>query len=292
MTSGRSNNDGATSLTAVFLMIFSAAILLLLIGMYLIIGLHSENIVKFLKEHTAIVFEISEAEKLNIANISLALQKDERLRPSTIEHISAKEGLEFMQKEMGRDLLPDDMENPFTDLISSYVLEQFTSDEALMSIKEDWEGRTGIDKVYFQNDYLIFWDEWKQRIAKATGISVIFLLIVTILLIFNTVKLSIYTKTESIEILELVGADWNYIRRPFLRVATKMGIISALLSSILIALVLSVFLFQTPGLIDYFNWYFMLVTILILIVIGILLQWVSTYIVVNKSLKQAVSNYK
>jgi cell division transport system permease protein len=92
--------------------------------------------------------------------------------------------------------------------------------------------------------------------------------------------------------LELVGADWNYIREPFLRVAIKMGVISALLSSILIALVLSIFLFQTPGLIDYFNWYYMLITILILIATGVLLQWMSTYIVVNKSLKQAVSNYK
>ena len=289
---GRSKNDGAASLTAVFLMIFSAAILLLLIGMYLVIGLHSENIVKFLKEHTAIVFEISEDVRHDEGDISKLLKEDKRLRPSTIEYISAEDGLKFMQEEMGRDLLPDDMENPFTDLISSYVLEQFTSDEALAQIKVDWEGMSGIEKVYFQNDYLIFWDEWKQRIAKATGISVLFLLIVTILLIFNTVKLSIYTKNESIEILELVGADWNYIRQPFLRVATKMGIISALLSSIFIALILSLFLYQTPGLIDYFNWYFMLSTILVLIVIGVLLQWVSTYIVVNNSLKQAVSNYK
>ncbi|MDX1683772.1 MAG: FtsX-like permease family protein [Saprospiraceae bacterium] len=288
----KSRTESASSLTAVFLMIFSAALLLLLIGTYILAGLHSENIVKYLKEHTAIVFELNSSDPSVIKTLTEDLKEDERLRSNTIEHITSEEGLDFMQDEMGTDLLPEGMDNPFSDIVSSYVKEAYTSEEELHSIREDWMGKFNISQVYFQNDYLAFWDEWKGKILRITAISALFLLLITIMLIFNTVKLSIYTRKHSIEILELVGASWNFIREPFLRVAIKMGIISALLASILIALFLSVFLYNTPGLIDYFNWYYLLVTIVILIVLGVVLQWLSTYIVINQSLKHAVSSYK
>lgn len=284
--------ESATSLTAVFLMIFSAALLLLLIGMYVLAGLHSENIVRYLKEHTAIVFELDDNHQGSPVSLISSLKEDERLRESTIEYISANQGLDFMQKEMGTDLLPEDMVNPFSDIVSSYIKEAYTGDKALDQIRQDWAGQKGIKQVYFQNDYLAFWDEWKARILRVTAFSALFLMLITIMLIFNTVKLSIFTRKASIEILELVGASWQFIREPFLRVAVKMGVISALLASILIALFLSLFLYNTPGLIDYFNWYYMLTTIVLLILVGILLQWASTYIVINRSLKHAVSNYK
>lgn len=287
----KSGGDGTNSLTAVFLMIFSAALLLLLIGSYVLLGLHSDNIVKYLKEHTAIVFELDKENSEQTQDLMKALSEDNRLREGAIEFIPAEKGLEFMQDEMGTDLLPDGMENPFSDIISCYVKEPFTGDQALTELRNEWTGRFNIAQVYFQNDYLTFWDEWKNRLLKITGLSSIFLLLITIMLIFNTVKLSIYTRKSSIEILELVGASWKFIREPFLRVAIKMGVISALLASILIALLLSVFLYNTPGLIDYFNWYFMLITIVILILLGIFLQWLSTYIVINRSLRNAVSSY-
>lgn len=293
MSKGTSTrSDNSSSLTAVFLMIFSAALLLLLIGMYVVIGLHSDNIVTFLKEHTAIVFELDQKASDETDLLVTALSKDERLRAKTIRHIPAEEGLRFMQEEMGTDLLPDGMDNPFSAIVSSYVKEAFTGEKELDKIRLDWTGQFNISQVYFQNDYLSFWDEWRSRIMKITAVSALFLLIITIMLIFNTVKLSIYTKKNSIEILELVGADWKFIREPFLRVAIKMGVISALLASIFIAFLISLFLYQTPGLVDYFNWYYMLITIALLIGIGILLQWVSTYIVINRSLKHAITSYR
>jgi cell division transport system permease protein len=197
-----------------------------------------------------------------------------------------------MQEEMGTDLLPEGMDNPFKNIISSFVKEAYTSSEELETIKLSLSGKLGIENIYFQNDYLDFWDNWKGKIFRVTGLSSLFLLLITIMLIFNTVKLSVLTKKSTIEIFELVGASWDYIRKPFLRVAVKMGIISALLASIFIAFILSLILYRTPGLIDYFNWYYMLLTIGVLLVIGVLLQWVSSYIVVGRSLKRAVSTYK
>lgn len=292
MQNGQDGKVGnSTSLTAIFLMIFSAALLLFLIGLYMIIGLHSDNVVQFLKEHTAVVFELN-SQKSDPQKLISQLQKESMLRGESIEFISAEEGLGFMKNEMGGDVIPQGMENPFSDLIISYIRAEFSGEDDLALLRKRWISQSGIREVYFQNDYLQFWDAWKQRIFRWTSYVTILLLGITIMLIFNTVKLTIFMKQKSIEILELVGATWDFIRQPYLRVGVKMGLVSALLASIGISFLLSFLAWRQPELTDYFNWYYMLLTILVLIGFGMLLQYLSTYVVVTRVLRNRVKHLK
>jgi cell division transport system permease protein len=284
----KSKVANSTSLTAIFLMVFSGALLLFLLGIYLVVALHSENIVAYLKEHTAIVFEIDGENKALVAEI----KGDERLRPESITYVTKEEGLAFMQEEMGGQILPEDMSNPFSDLITSFVRAEFTAESELEKLRADWRGKNGILDVYFQNDYLTFWDVWKRRLFAVTAAAAAVLLVITVMLIFNTVKLTVFMKKRSIEILELVGASWSFIRAPFIRVAIKMGLVSALLASVMIALALSVLVWKVPYLREYFNWYFMVTTIVVLILIGVFMQLVSTHVVLQRMLKATVSHLK
>ena len=70
---------------------------------------------------------------------------------------------------------------------------------------------------------------------KATGIvaSIIFVIIST-LIIFNTIRMAIFTRREEIEIMKLVGATNWFIRGPFIFEATLYGIIAAALALIFI----------------------------------------------------------
>ena len=269
-------------------MVFSGALLLFLLGIYLVVALHSENIVAYLKEHTAIVFELEGEKKDLVADI----KSDERLRSESITYVTKEEGLTFMQEEMGGQILPEDMNNPFSDLITSFVRAEYTQESELKKLRADWKGQKGILDVYFQNDYLTFWDVWKKRLFAVTAAAAAVLLVITIMLIFNTVKLTVFMKKRSIEILELVGASWAFIRAPFIRVAVKMGLVSALLASVMIALALSVLVWKIPYLREYFNWYFMLITIIVLILIGVFMQLVSTHLVLQRMLKATVSHLK
>jgi cell division transport system permease protein len=63
---------------------------------------------------------------------------------------------------------------------------------------------------------------------KSTGLvaSVIFLVIST-LIIFNTIRMAIFTRREEIEIMKLVGATKWFIRGPFIFEAALYGIIAA-----------------------------------------------------------------
>ncbi len=70
------------------------------------------------------------------------------------------------------------------------------------------------------------------NIAKNGGLilGTVFL-IISVLMIFNTIRMAIFSRREEIYMMRLVGADTNFIRGPFLVEAQICGIISGLLAS-------------------------------------------------------------
>ena len=58
-------------------------------------------------------------------------------------------------------------------------------------------------------------------------------MIISILIIFNTIRLAIYTSREEISVMKLVGAGNFYVRGPFVVEGIMYGISSALIALIL-----------------------------------------------------------
>ena len=69
------------------------------------------------------------------------------------------------------------------------------------------------------------------NIAKTGGVilSAVFL-VISVLVIFNTTRMAIFSRREEIYMMKLVGADRNFIRGPFLVEAQLSGIVSGLLA--------------------------------------------------------------
>jgi cell division transport system permease protein len=97
-----------------------------------------------------------------------------------------------------------------------------------------------IDKIVKTSNFL-----------KGVGLvaSVIFIVIST-LIIFNTIRMAIFTRREEIEIMKLVGATNWFIRGPFIFEAALYGIIAAVLALIFVYLVV---LSGAPKLSSYIN---------------------------------------
>lgn len=82
-----------------------------------------------------------------------------------------------------------------------------------------------------------------------TVISVAFLLI-SLMIIFNTIRMAIFTRREEIEIMKLVGATNWYIRGPFLIEGAMYGVIGA---TIAMAITLPLINVARPLFTSYFN---------------------------------------
>lgn len=93
-----------------------------------------------------------------------------------------------------------------------------------------------IDRInYTENKQAI---DALNRIIDAAGrmgtIAIVFFVCVSILITFNTVRLAIYVFREEIAVMRLVGASEMYIRGPFVTVGIMYGLISGILTLIIL----------------------------------------------------------
>jgi len=107
----------------------------------------------------------------------------------------------------------------------------FLNEENILSS----DGQKIIDKInYFENRTSI--DKLSRVIDSAGRLGLIIsltLIILSIIITFNTVRLAIYISREEISVMQLVGASKNYVKGPFVITGIIVGLISGLITTIL-----------------------------------------------------------
>lgn len=120
--------------------------------------------------------------------------------------------------------------NPFP---ASYIV-KIANSAKIDDIIKSLDGLSGIEEVGSQQDIVSTIQKVIQTL-KWVGIALFFILIaVSIFLIMNTIKLTVYSRRKEVGIMKFVGAtDW-FIRWPFIIEGMVIGMIGSLLSSVTI----------------------------------------------------------
>lgn len=127
--------------------------------------------------------------------------------------------------------------------------------------------------------------------VQVLGFSLTFFLsLIAVIITFNTLRLSIYSQKEEIEIMRLVGAKNSFIRGPFLVQGILCGFFAAILSFMLSTIILFILNNQLTSLFMGFDClaFFkanVLVTILLQLFVGVGLGLISSYFAVRKYLR-------
>lgn len=126
----------------------------------------------------------------------------------------------------GGDTLPASYDVSVTDLNRLKDIEQITSQSKYEATIDSvtlgkTDARKTIDRAAAAQRYIIV-----SSIISASIFG-----IVSALIIFNTIRMAIFTRGEEIRIMKLIGATPNYIRGPFLVEASIYGIIAGILAN-------------------------------------------------------------
>lgn len=100
------------------------------------------------------------------------------------------------------------------------------------------DGTTIVEKVNYNQNKLII-DRLGRiipAVEKTGGALAIVLVIITIIIVFNTIRLIIFTSRDEIAVMKLVGASNTYIRGPFVVSGVMYGIVAGALTLALMAL--------------------------------------------------------
>ncbi|HSZ73123.1 MAG TPA: permease-like cell division protein FtsX [Cytophagaceae bacterium] len=276
-----------------FVIVFTSMTLaLFVLGIFCFILVHANQLSTFLQEsievHVVLNKEISESQRAYIETELNAqpfiLRKDQN---SMIKYVSENEARKDFIKTYGEDFMKVLDENP---LHSSFILKikpEYLHKKSLADISLKISKWDQVKEVYYLEDLA---DQITKNIRLLTIVFISFsiiLLVITILLINNTIKLALYSQRFLIRSMQLVGATKFFIQKPFLARAFSQGLISGITASLLLAgayyYVLNLFPdFQT------LHTPYLPHVILSLILFGGLLGLVSSLLAVNKYLKMSL----
>ncbi len=175
------------------------------------------------------------------------------------------------------------------------------SPEQYDSIAQMLEGDTAIslqygdgfiDKVNYRDNKLVIERMKKIIYGVEQGgiITTIVLIFISILITFNTIRLAIYISKDEISVMRLVGAGKMYIRGPFVVAGALYGVVASLITIGLfypITLSIKQHTEDLYGGIDLFRYYISNFNqiFLIILISGILLGAVSSYLAVRRYLR-------
>lgn len=279
-------NTPGKSLTGSYIVsLMSIMVVLFLLGLFAILMMHAGRLSAHIMEN--IGFEIVMNDDTKEANI-LRLQKELDAMPAvkSTEYITKDEAISRLSEDLGEDFLQwlGDEENPLLPSIDVRFNAAYANNDSLSVIEAQLAQNQDIKEIYYQKSLIDLINKNVRRIAIVLLVLSAILLVIAVILIRNTIRLSIYSKRLLIRSMQLVGATRSFIRRPFVGRSVLQGFIAALIAVGLLAAMMYALNQNLPELSLIQNQTVIIGIYVSLVIFGILLSAVSTFFALNKYL--------
>ena len=219
--------------------IVSVTLVLLLVGLIALITLSSEKETRHIKEKLEVSLimndTVSDGYAQEIANHIALL-------PFSIdpEVIGKDKALNDWKKETGEDLEGLFGVNPLSPEINFRIKADYSSIDSLQKISSQLSLFPGIEDIAMPDPSMVEkMNDNIQSLAIILGIVALVMIVISFVLINNTVHLSIYSRRFTIHTMQLVGATDGFIRRPFVINNLLAGLFSGFLAAAITAISLA-----------------------------------------------------
>jgi len=171
----------------------------------------------------------------------------------SIKYTSKQDAIDkFKEQNKGNQALLDSINDPTFSLPSSLEVKVFDTSklDQITSIVEKDVYKASVEKIsYKENKQIIDKLFRATNLTKQIGVIItIAFTLVSLVIIFNTVRIAIFARMEEIEIMKLVGATPWFIKGPFLIEGMLYGVISTIISMLVLS---SILYFAAPAIANY-----------------------------------------
>jgi cell division transport system permease protein len=146
-----------------------------------------------------------------------------------VEYVSRDQALETLKERWGENgyLLDNLPENPLPESYTVYV----TDEKAAANLAEEAPKLDGVDDIVYYQETIEKLAKISHFIEMGSIIAMAFLVIVSVIIVANTIKLTVFNREKEIGIMKYLGAtDW-FVRAPFIWGGIIVGIISAVIAT-------------------------------------------------------------
>lgn len=218
---------------ASFITISSISFALLLVGFFIIFSL---NVNHWIKEfRSRIELEVFLEPDLQNQQGMEIQKKIETLKGiSQVVFISKEQAAKRFEKEFGRDVQDILETNP---LPASCVIKLESGSQTINRITElvnQMYKIDGVSDIVYHRNFILLVTHYINLIYLIGGSMVILLIFIAMVLLYNTIRLTIFARSDIIEIMKLVGATRGFVRRPFIVEGFLQGAIGAMFSGFML----------------------------------------------------------
>ena len=267
-----------------FTLCISTTMVLVLLGMVVLSVLTAHNLQKSLRENVEISVILSDTVSVEQGK-TFGQVIQTRSYAREVIFISSDEALQIATEEMGVDPTEFTGTNPFSPELTVKMEADYAYADSLETIVASLKQERGVVDIAYTKDEI----ESMNRILEPVNIALLvlagLLIFICYTLISNSIQLSIYSRRFLIHTMKLVGASWGFIRRPFLRQAVAIGVISAILTCILLGGIIYAIMPYMPHIEDIITWKELAFTAACVFVFGFVIMVLCTLLSVNKFLR-------
>lgn len=264
--------------------IISISLVLLLTGLLALILIHAKNLSRYVREN--IVLNVMMNDDVNESNV-LAFQKKIDADPYVLrsEYVSKDSAAAKLTEELGEDFVTFLGHNPLSASVDVYFKAEYANTDSVAAFIKAFSADQQVNEIIYQESLIEMINQNIRIIGLVILAFAMILLIISIALINNTIRLAIYSQRFIIKSMQLVGATRSFIRKPFIAYGILHGLIGGLIAIGLLLLTLYLAQREIPELVVLKSWFEFILTFAGVLVIGIVISGFSTYFAVSKYLK-------
>ncbi len=262
----------------------SITMVLFMLGLLGLLLLQADRLSRHVKENISLSVIMNE----NVKEASiLEFQKKLDISPFVryTEYIPKEKAAADLKEQLGEDFISFLGYNPLLPSIEVHLKAMYANNDSIPRIEKHLLQNPDVREVFYQKSLVDLVNANTRRLSYLlTGISLL-LLFIAIALINNTIRLSVYAKRFLLRTMQLVGATQGFIRKPFVRRGILQGLIGGIIANLLLLLVIWWARREIPEITALSDHTLLLSLMGIVILAGIVLTWISTYLAVRKYLK-------
>lgn len=263
--------------------VISISVALFLFGLFSFTIYNIKNVSDNFKESLIMSIYLDEkANKVDINQLKNSLLYSNYIKK--LDFISKDEAVSIMKTEFGEDFINELGYNPLVNSFDVNLVSDYVETNSIDSLANIIKNKTIVNDVQYDNDLVSIMNSNIKKISVWIIPITIILMIISILIINSSIKLSIYSKRFTIKTMQLVGATKQFIRKPFILKNITLGLYSSIISIIFLYLIIN-YIDQKISFINLLDDIFIIYLSVIIIFLGIIITSISTYFATQKLLK-------
>lgn len=270
-------------ISSYFSVTISIALVLFLLGILGLLVLNTKKLADHFKEQITIsVFLKDSAKPVEIDQLQKSLAMAEYTK--TAIYVSKEDAAEQYSEDIGENFQEFLGYNPLKNSFDVNLKADFVSPEQVSEIAENLTQKTFVEEVSYDKPLISLLNDNVKKISLWILLASALFMVIAVILINSSIRLSIYSKRFIIKTMQMVGATKTFIRKPFIANNVKLGIYGGLIALVGLAIVLyyvnatfpELGIFEDTGLLAFL--------FLGVLALGALISYISTYFATQRFL--------